>query len=414
MTKRILGFYNRILTVGSLVSDVEGKVSAMLEGASRPFTINGKRVMLPTPDVQAMSPAEKEHIEVFHPLQENVLRDEAKVMEKFRDAVNLSANIRLVKLLGHIIQLAASPGQHQLLKTEHFSLMGVLKDADAETFERWEKVRKAMPWGDNEHCVVHIFIKKNAEIAGRSYRRGAIVSFPLYEEIVRAGGDENTKGDLTVWGVKLRKKDHAAFKALLEAIFPGIQEKNCYSRGGPSVIAPSLDALLRAIKDIAGQVNTVVETFEDVIEVSDLRYDDEWVEEADNIDSFEADRRLLPMQKGNEGGTETSAQPAQPAAAAAGTIPVGQVLPSNQPYAAVATPSQVQPAAPSSAGTVSMQEILGAQPALAAMGGMMMPGMPNYGYPGMGMYQMPTGTAALRSQAPTWMNPIAQFQNRGF
>lgn len=414
---RILSFYNNILSLGSLTSDVEGKVSVVIDGNSRPFTIDGKRVMLPTPNVIQMT--DKSNIQIFHPLQEHTTGGESVVLRKYRDAINLTLNMRLHVLLGEIIQLAASPAQHQLLKPEHYGLMGVLKDADAKTFEAWEHLRKAMPAGDIEHSVVHTFIKKSAEIRGRNYRRGAIVSFPLYEEIARASGDDNHKGTGTVWGVKLRKKDLAAFKALLEAIFPDISEKNSYSRGGPSITAPALDALLRASKDLVGQINTVVETFEPVVDVSDLRYSDDWVEDAVNLDTFEGELRLIPMQVGNEPTYAAETQkPAAAAAASSGTVTMAQLGPvvgGPGAYPAVAAPSTTSPPQGSAApGTVTMQEILAQSPQLASAGAMMIPGAAGYGYPGMNAFGQQGGAQALRQQQPSWANPGLQFQNARF
>jgi hypothetical protein len=397
----ILSFYNHILPVASLTSDVEGNVSATMGKAKRPFTCGGKRMVLPTREVQANP--DKSNIVIFHPLQENVLRGESDVMQQYRSAINLTLNMRLLELFGHLIELASSTAQHGRLKPGHLALMSILQDADQKTFDSYDALRNAMPPGDSEKAVTHIFIKKNASVGGRNYRRGAIVSFPLYEELTK----ENTT---TVFGVKLRKKDHAAFVQLLELVFPGIEEKNSYSRGSSSDMAPTLDALLKAVMALAGQINGLIDQFEDVLsDLTDLRYEDDWVEEASNLDNFSNELRLLPPQVGNEGSLDRPG--GQPGVQQVTTAPGTVAMPANllpQPQwqmPGVAHPSAVV----NEKGMVDMAALMQQNPALNVMA----PGVGTMFGQGYGM-NMPTGTAALRQNGPTWANPTAQFTHRGF
>jgi hypothetical protein len=404
----IVSFYNKVLGVASLISDVEGNVSATLAGSTRPFTIEGKRLMLPTNEVQAM--ADKSKILVFHPLAENLLRGESEVMQHFRNAINLTLNMRLLDLLGHIVELAASPAQHGHLKPAHLTLITILKDADQKTFEAWDAIRQAMPLSDSSKCIAHIFIKKNAQIGGRNFRKGAIVSFPLYEELTKEGSNG-------AFGVKLRKKDHAAFKQLLEAVFPGIEEKNSYSRGGEATMAPTLDALLRAVLGLAGQINSVVDTFEDVLDISTLRYDDAWVEDAANLDKFEGELRLLPPQVGNEGSTDNKM--VQPAAASPGAAPGTVAMPmltaSGTPAYTAAGATATGTGVITSEGKVDMAQLMRSNPQMAAFATPV--GVPGYA---MGMYggyanmQPTSGAQALRQQGPTWNSPLAGLRTNAF
>ncbi len=388
---RILSFYNKILSCGSLTSDVVGNVFVTMSGASRPFSHNGKAVVLPTRDV-LLNP-KKDNMVIFHPLSENVLRGETDVMERYRKAINLTLNYRIGLLFGTIVELATSPAEHNKLNPEHLSLVVVLKDADDKTFAAYEMLRKAMPPADAEKCFVNIFIKKNAHLK-RDYRRAAIVSFPFYEELIKDNG--------MAFGVKLRKKDHAAFKQLFEAIFPGIGEKNEYSRGGESDLAPTLDALLKAIVGLAGQINSVVDTYEDVLpSLSDLRFTDDWVDEANNLDSFTNDLRLLPSQVGNEGSIASDALRVQPVA----VMPQAQLPMPVAPPLAPAWGQPQQRATPviNESGLLDMNSLILSNPELAALNGPQYYGQPTYGQPQL------TGMAALRARGSTWNSPMTQF-----
>jgi hypothetical protein len=406
----ILSFYNKILHLGSLTADVEGAVSSNIAGAPRPYTVGGKRMYLPTREV-LVNP-DKSKIVIFHPLSENMIRGESEVMQSYRNAINLTLNYRLTQLLGHVVELAASPGEHKHLKPTHLHLITILKDADQKTFDAWEAIANAMPAGDSEHCIVHIFIKKNAKVGSRDFRRAAIVSFPLYEELTKEGSTD-------VFGVKLRKKDHAALKGLLEATFPNIAEKGSYSRGGDSEVAPSLDALLKAVQTLAGQANAIIDTFQDVKqEMAQLTYEDDWTEEAFNLDLFDREVKLMPMQVGNEGTMDGKTQAStgslvtpSAAASASGTIPMPS-LTATASQAWMGGPAAAPASVVTDKGMVDYHALMSMRPDLnyappVGMGGGNM--YPNMQYPGMGYGYQQSGAQALRSQGASWSSPMAQF-----
>lgn len=391
----LIRFYNQILACGSLTSDVEGRISATIAGARRVFTIKGKNMVLPTREL--MKNPDKEGLVFFHPLNESLLRGETPEMEAFRKAINITLNMRLNTLLGELIELASSPARHSKLTVEHLDLIMVLKDADEKTFAAYEALSKAMPPGDNAKCIAHIYLKKNAVI-DRSYRRGAIVTFPLYEELC---GDTSS-----AFGVKLRKKDLAAFKLLLEKIFPDIGTKNSYSRGGQSDLAPSLDALLKAVAVLGGQVNSVVEVYEDVIEgFGELRYTDDWVEAASNLEAFTNEARMIPTQLSADSVVEPTPAVAAKPALATFNMPATPAAGTLMPWAAQ---TQAQPAANvrTENGLLDMGALMRSNPALMAMAYNVMPG---YGMP----MQPSTGAAALRNRGNSWSNPMTQFGHSG-
>lgn len=393
MSTKILSFYNRILPLAGLTTDVEGFIRENLGKAQRPWTIEGQRVVLPT-DSQLRS-QDNDKTMKFHPLEESVFRGESEVMTRFRTAINITMNMRLGIIIDELVELAASPKEHGRLKPSHLPLMTILKEADEKTFEDWVSLRKAMPPGSVPRCLTHIYIKKNPHIGSKAYKRGAIVSFPLYEQLSKEGA----KG---AFDVKLRKKDVAAFKQLFEALFPDMQEVDSYSRGSSNLTAAMLDALLKAVQAVGGQINAVIEQFEDVLpELSSLRYSDDWIDDANNLDIFEKELHLIPAQRGNEGAV---IKPLAPVAAEKPKVMAPGMLTTVQPVV-----QQVAASAITEEGKVNMSALLAANPSMMAG----IPGM------GLGIYAQPVmldGAAALRAQGPQWANPVNVFtQNaRGF
>ncbi len=297
---KIIDFYKSILSLGCLVADEAGLISAEMESAKVPLMVDSKRMVLPTRE--HMANPNKDGIVLFHPLSENIMRGESDVMAKFRSAINIKLNFTIGTMLQEMIVLATSPGEHHKLKSDQFEFLALLKEADEKTLASFQQLIKSMSIGNVDKCFVHFYIKKNAVIQGKNHRRGVIITFPLYEELC--------KSDTLVYGIKMRKKDHASLKAMLAYIFPKIDEKDTYSRGNVFDTAPTLDALLLGVLGVASHINSMVENFEGAIEgLSEFRYTDDWVAELDDLGQFANELRLIPMQSGNEG---SAGQPTQP------------------------------------------------------------------------------------------------------
>lgn len=299
---KLLDFYKSIISAGSMIADSQGMISACVQSTTIPVNVGEKRLVLPLKE--HIANPDKREIVIFHPLTENILRSfESDVMIKYRNNINIRINMVMQDLL---IQLVALSGSSRQLKPSHLELLSKISDADDTMIDNYRSLFKAMPLGNGDKCITHIFIKKNAILGGKTHRRGAIVSFPLYEELVKAKG--------SVYGVKMRKKDIANLIALLEAVFPGIEEKDKYSRASFSDTCPTLDALLNAVVGLAGCVNCILDDFgSEITGADELRYEDDWVDALQNLSQFDAEVRLLPMQAGNDG--------SHTAAVAPGTVP---------------------------------------------------------------------------------------------
>lgn len=80
---KLLDFYKAILTLCKMEADDNGFVSIKFGTASAPVTVDGKRMVLPTPERQKAGG----EVEFFHPLGEHAYRPETKVLTTFRKAV---------------------------------------------------------------------------------------------------------------------------------------------------------------------------------------------------------------------------------------------------------------------------------------------------------------------------------------
>lgn len=315
---KLIDFYKQILKLGGLVSDKSGLVSAMIEDESVPFTVKGKRLALPLKENMAKT----DDLVIFHPLNENFLRGESDVMQRYRSAINTRMNFVIGCMMEELLTLITSTGEHQKLSPDQSEVLSVAHEADESTLTRFSQLMKAMGPGDKEKCFVNIYLKKTATIKGKVYKRGAIVSFPFYKELI--------KKEKTVYGVALRIKDREAIQKLMEFIIPGIGDEESYNKGSSGDLSPFLDALLKGVIGIASNINSIAETYKDFLPLYDqYQYGDEWVDTMDNIHLLEPEIRMIPMQAGNEGSTGILPVPA-PAAPALSVAPY-QPAPIQQP-----------------------------------------------------------------------------------
>lgn len=408
---KLIELYKDILAVGSLRVDDEGMVSAAVAGSTTPYMVEGKRLVLPTP--QQMSNADWSNRVSFHPLQENILRGESKVMEKYRNAVNIRLNYVIGMIAQELMGLAVDVAAHKRLNPDQAILLSHLKDADEKSMAVFQSLMKAMGIGNKDRCFVHIFLKRGGVVQGKKYNRACIVSFPLYEELL--------KDEKQVYGVTMSKKHKAVIRALIEFILPGIDQPGHFDAGSESDIAPFLDCLMHGVMKVASCVNDVLANYEQFIDRADeYRYNDDWVEAFDNLAALLPEIRMIPMQAGNEGSVaKTPGQVAQapqqltnvapPTSIATMPHPVHAAHP---PAGAVAMP-QVQPTAPGWApatpttgpvrtpdGKIDMGATLRSNPQVAAAMG----ATPFGAYPGM-MMAPPAGPVGARMGAPRWDNP---------
>lgn len=334
---KLVDFYKQILKLGGLIADKDGLVSAVIEDESVPFTVKGKRLALPLKPNMAKT----DDLVIFHPLNENFLRGESDVMQRYRSAINTRMNFVIGCMMEELLTLITSPGEHQKLNPDQSEVLSVAHEADESTLTRFSQLMKAMGVGDKEKCFVNIYLKKTATIKGKVYKRGAIVTFPFYKELA--------KKEKTVYGVTLRIKDREAIMKLMEFIIPGIADDEAYNKGSSGDLSPFLDALLKGAIGLASNINSIAETYKDFLPLYDqYQYGSEWVDTMDNIHLLEPEIRLIPMQAGNEG--STGVLPVAQAPAPAPALAVAPQQPMSVPMYGAQPPHQyighVQPPAP--------------------------------------------------------------------
>ncbi|MBB5409353.1 hypothetical protein HDG34_003294 [Paraburkholderia sp. HC6.4b] len=295
MTPTLLEVYRQLLKTANLTVTADNMISGTILAETEPVLVEGKRLVLPTPEFQAM---DKSEIVLFHPLSEMITRGKSPVLEKFRSLLiyrfNEVASGHIVKLL----RIAVEKENHKHLTPDQSEFLSLVKHADQSTRDLASKVLDAMEVGQTARQIVTLFLKKTGLVAGKSHKRVGVVSFPLYEELKKPEHD--------IWGIKCRVKDKETLAALLEFIFPRIGEAQAYDRGTDSDIAPNLHALMQASLGIIQALNDITEKFESQISTPEVPasvhlIDADWQETFMNLGMMQAQIWRVPPQAGNEG-----------------------------------------------------------------------------------------------------------------
>lgn len=373
----LLDFYRQILQVGGFVTNEDGLISRRLaKTEALPATVDGRRMCLPTPEF-IRNPDNDSRV-MFHPLQEIVSRGESKVMQTYREGINR----RLDFVIGYsslaLLNLIVCKDLHPKLSPDQTDLLVKVRNVDEGTLARFAKITENMLIGDDDRKFAHIYVKKNAKIDGEHFQRAGIVSFPFYEQIckVPAKGEKNE-----VYGVAIRHADRAAFKAIMEFLFPSIEKPSAYWRGAVQHVAPSLEALLRTTAAVYDNINSVIDSYKKVADFEDLELPGEWEEVAANLVGLLPQIRMIPPQPGNEGSERSQGS--------AGAVVDASILrPKAAEAAAVTDLSKILPKPVAPVAPVAPAQTLAAPSAPRRTLG------------------MPVGGEASASGAPTLSNPV--------
>jgi hypothetical protein len=328
MSNKLLDLYKSVIATAWWKADDEGYVSLVRAGDKEPILIRDKkqdkdmRLVLHT-DFQ-LKQSGTETI-VFHPLFEYLTRSESDVMIEFRRSVTERLHLTYLSMAQKLLELAAtSPERMTLLTPEQSEFLSAVPDADATMVETFEKLIAACPLGQNQRVFCSMFVKRGGTLMGKSNQRAAVVTFPLYHQLVADGKareeakaarkakpkKEGEKADKQppipneTYGVSLRDKDRESFIKLFEYMVPQINVEHAYSAGSNSNIAPTIDAVMHAVQNLAGPVNDLVERFRDRLGAAAdlLRVEDGWVPDFVNLAPLQVEIKKVPMQAGNEGG----------------------------------------------------------------------------------------------------------------
>ena len=339
--KTLVDLYTSMAKVAHWVVDKEGYISRIRGPEKKPVFALNKRLVMPTDEQLTTDGSETT---IFHPLYEYLTRGESEVMSEFRRAMSDRFHMSFLALASELLTIASSQPMHALLSPEQSEFLSFVPDADQTMLDTFAKLCDAMPEDQNQKVFCSIFLRRGGVIDGKSFNRVAIVSFPLYKQLIedgeareaemaarkaRAKGDNKKKETLppvpnATYGVEMRAKDREAFIKLFEYMLPGIDVQDRYSVGSDSDIAPFTSALMHAAEKLGGPLNDLVARFENRLPEAAcivLKVEDKWSPEFINLSKWQVEIRKTPPQAGNEGRSASSKEVAPAAQVAKAAMP---------------------------------------------------------------------------------------------
>jgi hypothetical protein len=260
--KTLVEFYKSIGEAVGVVSDNQGFMSTIYPGGDtpKPWTVDSQRIVLPTPE-QLKQPDWSNRIG-FHPLLQNVVGGESRVMDKFRDRMNGYSDFVLGTFMHDVAKLAMRETMHQDLTPDQAAYLAPFSDVDKTFTELIYNLTTAKRITKKNHEFVRFTVIKGRVWEGQKRMRVAGLHFPLYEQLPK-----DNKGT-TLLGFKLRQKDVRMLRAMYHHLFPGITDKGYFEFGSDSKIGPSIEALMTVYGMFAEAINKAVSILEPVIDSS--------------------------------------------------------------------------------------------------------------------------------------------------
>ena len=273
--EELIDFLKRVLTSIGLKYTEDGYVQIEADGSDSPVLLCGKSLVLPTQEnintmVGTGESGENEVLKLpFNPIYEDSVKGDTKCFQWLRIYMEKRIS-HTVAGLGELLLTMASDKSLQTktttainkflmsindAKTPHNST-GRNKLIDVKTVENWLKLYTSYalkPVG-----LVSITVKKSGKIDGVKYNRVATLISDLYDVLLEA------TADTPVNGVKLRNKDIAVFKLLIEFMLDGIKDNQSIYEASMDSEHPAFISLTKLYIKIMNKLMPMVKVLKNI------------------------------------------------------------------------------------------------------------------------------------------------------
>ena len=294
MAQDPLAPYRALLGSLGITEDAQGLLSMTTLGFESPVMCTGLRMVMPTRDV--LRAANWNDWIAFHPLSESIIRKESVVVNRLRQLINYRINTNITLLMSEILGIASDTKNHHKLSPKQAEMLTVIPDVDDGTCETWSKI-VGMLKDKPEYRIANIYLKAGGHVGNTAYRRAAIVTFPIMEELLSK--------ELNIWGSKVSKRDKLAIRAAMQWLLTptGSKEIPDYSFGSNDDTAPYFHALVHAYGDVAKRLNAVAYLWRKPLgdTYKEIHTDLDWVDDFKDLSVYKG---AIPNLAGNAGLTD--------------------------------------------------------------------------------------------------------------
>lgn len=287
-----LACYKEILPAFACVVDKDGFIESVSPtGSSKPATISGAVLVLPTPANLRKGFSEEQF--PFHPLCESMSRQgTSPAIQYLQRAAKAIISLNVVMLGQHLLELACDVSTHKDIPPDASDFLVKLADCDKDKNIKtvYEKVIAA---ATKKNRIATVYLKNGGTFNGVKVNRSCVIRIPLLEDLQQEGKD--------VLGVTVSKKQRKILTALFKLIVPFGDNPEEYSYGTVNRHAPYLQCLLVAYAKITKVINQCINNYAVPLHlpVKPIPTYDPKI-----VDTFEKARAEveIPTLRGNEGG----------------------------------------------------------------------------------------------------------------
>lgn len=262
MTKpeKLLEFYRDLITTSQYRVDAKHHVILPIGEDIHPAVVAGKQLVLPAPEYLRSPDTEKQVF--FHPLCEQITRRESEVFLFLKRSIMVKLITSMTQLGAQLLNLQTDVSAQRRMSIDQLEILKLIPESDKKSIENWNKLMMLSLKEDRDRMdrwALNVFIRRNGQHDGKSYRRVAVVNFPLFERLASgeifthtSGGEEKNL---------YRTKDYTMFRQVAKAIFPEIDDvtNGRYNVGYDDTVGPYTIAFMRAVLKLANRINEVID-----------------------------------------------------------------------------------------------------------------------------------------------------------
>ena len=188
---------------------------------------------------------------LVHPLLEKVDSQESPTQTYLRESMGNALQIKLMGLMTSLSVFAASPAEHSRSGSEIKAFLGLVGEVNANALKAiTELMAVSSNPADSKYRLIKLSGKNKAQLDGKVYSHGCIVTFPLYEAIC--------SGESKIGKVSVTKAVKRIVEVLHTYVFgEGINVDNYYS-GEPRIdLAPRFSAVMNSVHRVVEKINAI-------------------------------------------------------------------------------------------------------------------------------------------------------------
>lgn len=297
--EELLKLYRISLRYFDCEEDADGYVVSTFRKERDKLKVSGKDLVLPY--LRYLENPSENRL-VYHPLPEDFTKGPSGILEALKDNLTDRLNTNVFAMLLIIVNIAKNPKlvkkQDVDVKELAAALGGTTTKATLDKFTKLIKTAAADQ--EKKSGFVKFFLRQGKSIGNIRFSRVCVTAFPFYSLL--------TEDKPVMLDVEITREERAAFRKLIEYIFPNIDKQDSFSQGSDNKLCPYLDSLVRGSSMVVSVVNHTANTLKDLLGegISEYLINTDFC--SVDLSSWINKWNVLPPQSGNEGSSKAGQQ----------------------------------------------------------------------------------------------------------